>query len=124
MKITIWHNNRCSTSREVLQFLIGKGLDIQIRNYLEDPPEEYEIIEVLKKMNRKADYILRRKEPLFQKEYALKNYRHPLAIKWMVKHPELIERPILITAEKAYLGRPLNEFKTQFVSEIESSNPP
>lgn len=106
MAIKIWHNNRCSKSREALRLLEEKGEEIEVYNYLKETPCSDEIKAVLKKLNIKAKDLMRTKEKIF-KELGLKDIEdEETLIKAMVEHPKLIERPIVISDSKAIIGRP------------------
>ncbi len=106
MAIKIWHNNRCSKSREALKLLEGKGEEIVIYNYLIENPGIDEIKAVLKKLDMKAKDLIRTKENIFR-ELELKEVEdEETLIKMMAEHPKLIERPIVITDSKAIIGRP------------------
>ena len=105
--VTLYHNPRCSKSRETLALLESKGVAPSIVRYLEQPPTAAELTEVLKKLGIKARDLLRKGED----EYKSLNLANPALtdealIAAMVKHPKLIERPIAIKGKKAKIGRP------------------
>jgi len=112
MKVTIWHNPRCSKSRQTLQLLQERGIEPHIVKYLETPPSAEEIREVLKLLGfSSARELMRRKE----KEYKELGLEDPTKseeklIAAMVAHPRLIERPVVIVEDekgkRAALGRP------------------
>lgn len=105
-KITIWHNSRCSKSREALKLLQEQDRDIEIYNYLDESPSVDEIKSILLKLGIKARDLMRTKETLY-KELGLKDIEdEELLIEAMSKHNKLIERPIIITDTKAIIGRP------------------
>ena len=106
-QITIFHNPRCSKSRQTLEILENKGIEPAIRLYLEDTPSAAEIKEVLGKLGITARELLRKGEDAY-KENNLKDDSLPedALIDAMVKFPKLIERPIVINGDKAKLGRP------------------
>ncbi len=107
-KYILWHNPRCSKSRDGLKFL--DGLDVEVRKYIDKPPSCEELKDVLKKLGMKPSELVRKKEKLF-KELGLENVDEDTILKAMCEHPKLIERPILIKGEKAVLGRPVERFK-------------
>ena len=117
-KITIWHNNRCSTSRKVFELLKGNAENIEVRDYVANPPDVKELQQVLKKMKQKPEYILRKKEHFYKEEVAGKNLSDDELMKIMSEHPILIERPIIIINKKAWLGRPPEEFEKILLQEI------
>ncbi len=111
--ITIYHNPRCSKSRQTLGLIEEKGIQPEIVLYLETPPSEKEIISILKKLGIAPRELLRKGEDAY-KELGLKDDVHSDAdlIQAMHKHPKLIERPIVIKGDKAVLGRPPENVKS------------
>ncbi|MBU0631913.1 arsenate reductase (glutaredoxin) [bacterium] len=106
MKLTIWHNPKCSKSREALEILNEKGVDAEVVKYLETTPTKEEIKEVLAKLNISARELMRTKEDVY-KELGLKDVSdEEKLIEAMVQNPKLIERPVVITDNKAVIGRP------------------
>ena len=102
---TIWHNSRCSKSRQTLALLEDNGIQAKVRVYLKEPPTETELRDVLAKLGMSADQIVRKSEKIF-KELSLANADDTALIAAMVAHPILIERPIVIQGDKAVIGRP------------------
>jgi arsenate reductase len=107
MSVTIYHNPRCTKSRETLKLLNKRGIEPVIVEYLMSPPSEAEIRQLLKKLGLKPRELLRAKEP----EYKKAGLDDPDAsdadiIRAMAKYPKLIERPIVVKGNKAALGRP------------------
>lgn len=106
MSTTIWHNPRCSKSRETLALLEEKGEQPAIRKYLEDAPSAEEIREILALLGIEPRALMRTKEALY-KELGLADVSDNEAlIKAMADNPKLIERPVVIKNGKASLGRP------------------
>ena len=107
MPVTIWHNPRCSKSRETLKLLEEQGIKPVVRLYLENVPTPIELRSVLGKLNLTAQELIRRKEVEY-KTLGLNNAGadEDMLIAAMVEHPRLIERPVVITAKGAALGRP------------------
>lgn len=107
MQVTIWHNPRCSKSRETLKLIEDKGLQPRVRRYLDDTPSGKEIRSVLNRLDITADKLVRRQESIF-KELALDNAgtTEDMLIAAMTEHPILIERPIVLTDKGAAIGRP------------------
>lgn len=104
--IYIWHNPRCSKSRETLALLEAHGCSAEVIKYLETAPGVEEITAVLKKLGIGARELMRTKETLY-KELGLNNVEDEAAlIGAMAEYPKLIERPIVIKGGKAILGRP------------------
>jgi len=108
MAVQIWHNPRCSKSRQALKIVEASGAELEIRRYLEDPPSTAELDRVLKMLGMEPVELARLKEGV-AKEIGLKD-KDLSREEWleiMVQHPLLIERPIVITEDgRAVLGRP------------------
>ena len=107
MKVTILHNPRCSKSRNSLALLKEQGIEPDVRLYLENPPTEDELTSILEMLAISAKDLLRRGESEY-KELGLgnQNLSEQQLIQLMIKHPKLIERPIVIAGGKAVIGRP------------------
>lgn len=106
MAITIWHNPRCSKSREALAILEEQGFTANVRLYLQDTPTADEIADVLRKINLPAIAIVRTKEKAFKQAGLDQNSSDEVLISAMAADPKLIERAIVINGERAILGRP------------------
>jgi len=103
----IFHNPRCSKSRQTLELLQQKGVEPEIIRYLETPPTEQELLHILELLGREPRELMRTKESEY-KEQNLDNpelTRHQL-VQAMVNTPKLIERPIVLANGKAAIGRP------------------
>lgn len=107
MSTVIYHNPRCSKSRQTLELLRSKGVEPEIREYLKSPPSPSEIEEVLGLLGMEPVDLMRRKEAPF-KELGLDNSSKDRAtlVQAMHDNPVLIERPIVIANGKAAIGRP------------------
>ncbi|MDF1666778.1 MAG: arsenate reductase (glutaredoxin) [Planctomycetota bacterium] len=103
--LSIYHNPRCSKSRQTLKLLEEKGHKPAIILYLKDSPGASEIKNLLEKLGINAAQLIRRKEALY-KELGLKGKADDALIQAMADHPKLIERPIVVLGEKAKIGRP------------------
>ena len=103
----IYHNPRCSKSRQTLALLEERGISPEIILYLDNPPNKIELEEILKKLDISARELLRKGEVDY-KENNLKNTNlsDDEILDHMIKSPKLIERPIVINNDKARLGRP------------------
>ncbi|TNC92172.1 arsenate reductase (glutaredoxin) [Thalassolituus sp.] len=105
--ITIYHNPRCSKSRETLALLQEKGTEPTVVEYLKNVPDAEQLRSVLSKLGISARALLRTKEA----DYKELNLANPALsddeiIAAMISHPKLIERPIVICGDKARIGRP------------------
>lgn len=107
MDITIFHNPRCSKSRQTLQLLESQGIEPNIRLYLEDSPNADEIKAILKKLGITPRELLRKGEDAYKENnLSNKDLSDDALINAMVEFPKLIERPIVINGDQAKLGRP------------------
>lgn len=107
MAITIYHNPRCSKSRETLKLLQDKGIEPEVREYLKDVPSSDELKEILGKLGIGPRDLLRKKEAEY-KEAGLDDVSlaDDAVIEAMTQYPKLIERPIVINGDQARIGRP------------------
>lgn len=103
--ITIWHNPRCTKSRETLALLEKRGVDVNIRKYLEDAPSADELRIARDTLGVSAIEMMRTGEALF-KELDLGKTDDAALIAAMAAHPRLIERPIVFSGDRAAIGRP------------------
>ena len=103
----IYHNPRCSKSRETLHLLQDKGITPEVVLYLESPPDASTLKDLLKKLGLNPRELMRQKEPEY-KAMGLDNtaLSDDQLIAAMVECPKLIERPIVVHGKKAALGRP------------------
>jgi arsenate reductase len=106
MSLTIWHNPRCSKSRQTLSILEEKGLTPDIRLYLDNGPTVGEIKQVLEILDIEPRAIMRTGEADYKDQGLANVSDNDALIEAMVKAPKLIERPVVINNGKACLGRP------------------
>lgn len=105
--VRIYHNPRCSKSRATLQLLKDRGLDPQVIEYLDTPPDAETIRQLLDKLNFSARDLLRKGEQEYRDlGLADDSLGDEQIIQAMVSHPRLIERPIVETERGAKIGRP------------------
>lgn len=103
--VTIYHNPRCSKSRQTLALLEERGIEPVVIPYLQTPPDAATLRALLGKLGIGARDLVRRKEAPYQ-ELGLADASDDELIAAMVSHPVLIERPIVVTPKGAALGRP------------------
>ena len=104
--IKIYHNPRCSKSRQTLELLKAQGIDPEIELYLDNPPSAEKLKDLLVKLGIAADQLVRKNEVYYKENIkGLELNEHQL-IKAMIQNPKLIERPIVVAGERAALGRP------------------
>ncbi len=107
--IEIWHNPRCSKSRDSLKLVEEANEETRVYKYLDENVSAEDIKAVLKKLNIQASELLRTKEDIY-KELKLKDISDEnTIIEAMVQHPKLIERPIIIKGNVAVIGRPIEK---------------
>ena len=107
MSVTLYHNPRCSKSRQTLQLLQEHGIEPVVIEYLKTPPDAQTLRTLLQRLGIGPRDLMRRKE----KEYRELGLDDPALsdddlIRAMVEHPRLIERPIVVTDKGAAIGRP------------------
>ncbi len=105
--VTIYHNPRCTKSRQTLELLRNQGLEPEIILYLEDAPSQAQLAELLRQLGMKARELLRKGEQVY-KDLGLKDpaRTEQQLIEAMAENPILIERPIVVANGRAALGRP------------------
>ena len=103
MDLTIYHNPRCSKSRQALQLLIDTGKKFKIIEYLNLPPTPAELTDILTKLNMTPTEILRTKEA---KKTGINCLNGINLIEAISKNPDSMQRPIIINGDKAVIGRP------------------
>lgn len=104
--ITIYHNPRCSKSRQGLAFLEQSGKPFEVVKYLDTPISEAELKVIIKKLGIKPIDLVRKNEAVWKSDYKSKTLSDDDIIKAILTHPKLIERPIIINGEQAVIGRP------------------
>ena len=104
--ITIYHNPRCTKSREGLCEIENLNQPFEIRKYLDEPFTEKELKEVIKKLNIKPIELVRTKESIWIENYKGKELSDTQIVQAMLENPKLIERPIIVNGNKAVIARP------------------
>lgn len=115
-EITIYHNTRCSKSRCALSILQEEGMKPEIRQYMSDTLDEGEIKSLLKKLNIKAEDLVRKGEAVYKEKFKGKDLTEAEWIEALVSYPTLIERPIVVKGDKAIIARP-PELVEEFLKE-------
>ncbi|MFK5976027.1 MAG: arsenate reductase (glutaredoxin) [Sulfurovum sp.] len=106
-KIIIWHNPKCSKSRNVNELLIERNIDAEVFRYLDEPITINELSDILKMLDMKPKELMRQGEEIY-KELNLKDEEDEAKlIEVMIANPKLIERPIVIKGNRAVIGRPI-----------------
>lgn len=107
--ITIYHNNRCSKSRQGLQLLEKSGQKFKVIKYLENVLSEKELRNIIKLLNIKPIDLVRKNEAIWKENFKNKELSDAEIVKAMVDNPKLIERPIVVNDSKAVIGRPTED---------------
>jgi len=110
MAIKIWHNSRCSKSRNAFNYLKDKNIEFEVVEYLKKDISLDELREVLSRLNMKPSDLVRKKEAIY-KELGLKDASEEELLSAMVQNPKLIERPIVDNGKVAVVARPLEEIE-------------
>ncbi len=104
--IKIYHNPRCSKSRQGVEILENAQVDFEIIKYLDHPLTIDELTKLIQTLNISPIQLVRKGEAVWKENYKGKTLTDAQIIKAMATHPKLIERPIVINNNKATIGRP------------------
>ena len=106
MPVVIYHNPRCSKSRQTLALIEEQGITPTIIEYLNSPPPEVELENILTQLAIEPDELMRKGEDEYKDHIKGKTLSRAQTIRLMVQHPKVIERPIVVSNNKAIIGRP------------------
>lgn len=104
--IKIYHNPRCRKSREGLELLKKSGKEFEIVKYLEEVPSKKELRTVISYLGISPENLVRKNETVWKENYRGKLLSDEEILEALVLHPKLIERPIVVSGNKAVIGRP------------------
>lgn len=104
--LTIYHNPKCSKSRETLALLEARGLRPRVVRYLESPPTATELAGIVRKLGIRPEQLVRRGEDIYRTRYSGLALSDEEWIAAMIEYPVLIERPIVVAGTRAVIGRP------------------
>ena len=107
--ITIYHNPRCSKSRECLLFIGLSGKEVEIINYMKTPFSVESLSEIIDLLGIEPIHLVRTNEKIWKEKFKGKKMRNATIIKTMATHPSLIQRPIVVNGKKAVVARPLEK---------------
>lgn len=110
----IYHNPRCKKSRAGLQYLLAKGIEPEIIEYLKNPISEGEIKDLLVRLNKRPTDIIRTQEAIYKSDFRGKNFSDDEWVKILLENPRLIQRPIVVKGPKAVIGDPAEELDVLF----------
>ena len=107
MTVTIWHNPRCSKSRQTLELLRKKGIEPAIREYLKEPPSKAEVERLIDLLDGEAKDLIRDGEREFKTLGKKKAELSKADVaKAIASHPILLQRPVVVSGQRAAIGRP------------------
>lgn len=106
MRVVVWHNPNCGSSRNALAYLREKGIEPEIYQYLKERPTAAAIKAVLKQLGVPASGLLRPKEPEGEARGLYDGATEATILKAMTEEPRLIQRPVVITEKGAVIARP------------------
>jgi arsenate reductase len=110
--ITIYHNPRCSKSREGLQALELLGKDFTIVKYLDQTLTREELLAIIQKLGIKPIELVRTKEALWTAHYKGKQLTDDEFVDVLLTYPQIIERPVVVNGNKAVIARPVEKIKS------------
>ena len=112
VNIEIWHNPRCSKSRQALALLEQHNITATVVLYLKTPPSRARLEQVLHLLDQPVLAMVRHREPLFKTLGLSQSSTDAALLEALANHPSLIERPIVLTERAAVIGRPPNAILT------------
>lgn len=104
--IEIYHNPRCSKSREALEILTKNTSNYEVIKYLEQQLSPNKLKKIIRLLKIKPIELIRQNESLWKEQFKDRDFTDDELIKLMINYPKLIERPIIINGNKAVIGRP------------------
>jgi arsenate reductase len=104
--VTIYHNPKCTKSRQTLALLEERHVDAKVIEYLKTPPSAAELKAIVARLGIKPEQLVRKGEDIYRQKYAGKTLSDAQWIEAMIKDPILIERPIVVRGPRAAIGRP------------------
>ena len=107
----IYHNPRCSKSRQTKQLCENAGVELEIVEYLKTPPDEVELKELLVKLGLNAHGVIRSKEDVYSQLELSPDSNEEELLAAIIKYPILLERPIVVKGKQALIGRPPENVK-------------
>ena len=105
-QFTIYHNPRCSKSRNTLALLQQHGIEPAVIEYLKDSPSKSELKTIVRKLGFQPEQIVRKGEDTYKSKFAGKSLSADQWLDSLTRNPVLIERPIVVKGDRAVIGRP------------------
>jgi len=113
-EITIYHNPKCSKSRATLDLVEQHGDEVKVIEYLRTPPTAKELEALVAKLGIEPEQLVRKGGEIYKTGYAGKKLTRARWIGALVRHPILIERPIVVSGDRAVIGRPPENVRILF----------
>lgn len=110
----IYHNPRCSKSRQTLSILEEEGIKPNIIKYLDDTPSVEELSTIVKQLGIKPEALIRKNESIYKEKFREKDLSDEEWMEAMVRYPKLIQRPIVVKGNRAVIGRPPENVRALF----------
>ncbi|MEM1123089.1 MAG: arsenate reductase (glutaredoxin) [Bacteroidota bacterium] len=102
----IYHNPRCSKSRQTLQLIQNEGITPEIVLYLKNPVSKKELSDLVKKLDIQPSQLVRKNEAIYKEQFKGKDISETDWLDHLITYPKLMERPIVVQGNRAILGRP------------------
>lgn len=106
---TVYHNPKCRKSRAGLQYLIDKKIEHNVIEYIKNPLTEAELKQILVKLNKKPDQVIRVQEDIYKEQFKGKEFTDEEWIQIICENPKLLQRPIIVGQYKAVIADPADE---------------
>lgn len=113
-EVKVYHNPRCTKSRNSLAYLDEKGVSYDVHLYLQDALSHEELKQILNQLGMTPQELLRKNEAVFKDEFKGKDLTDDQWIEAMIEHPKLMERPIIVKGNKAVVARPTEKIDDLF----------
>lgn len=110
-EVRVYHNPRCTKSRNSLTYLDEKGVSYDVKLYFEDPLSHQELKSLISKLAISATDLLRKNEAIYKEEFKGRELTDDQWIEAMISHPKLMERPIIVKGNKAVIARPTEKIE-------------
>lgn len=107
--IQVYHNPRCTKSRQALAYLDEKGKEYEVIEYMNEPLTHDEIEGLLEKLDMSAEELVRKNEDIWKSEFKDKELDEDELMFAMIEYPKLMQRPIIVNGDKAVIGRPTED---------------
>ena len=109
--VKVLHNNACSKSRAILEYLDENGVPFEVIDFVQNPLSMMEMKTVLKKLGMEVHEIIRKNDPFYKENFEGKKLTDEEWMQVLIDFPQLMQRPILIKSTMAMIGRPVENVK-------------